>query len=162
MSPDTITPANADLTRQEFGKLFVGVARRWRAALDASLEAINLSDATWAPLVHIERSGGGISQTELASRVGIDGSTLVRLLDILGKKELIERKQSPTDRRTNLLFVTPLGKKTVTQIIDVLTVIEEDLLTDLDARQLDAFTTALTQIDTRIKAVLHKHQESTP
>lgn len=90
--------------RQRFGWLFVGVARRWRAALDERLAGLGLSDATWSPLVHIGRSGGGIRQNALAGRIGIDTSSLVRLLDILVAKALIERRQDPADRRSNLLF----------------------------------------------------------
>ena len=48
--------------RLRFGIKFVLLARRWRQALDQRLAEVGLSDATWAPLVHLWESGGGISQ----------------------------------------------------------------------------------------------------
>jgi MarR family transcriptional regulator, transcriptional regulator for hemolysin len=140
-------------SRSRFGMLFVGVARRWRAALDASLVDVGLSDATWAPLVHIGRCGGGISQKELAARVGIDGSSLVRLLDILAAKDLIERRQDPDDRRSNLLFLKPAGKAAVRNIQRVLTVVEAHMLADLNDAEIESLTSALEGVDALIGAL---------
>lgn len=133
--------------------LFVGVARRWRATLDAKLSNVGLSDATWSPLVHIGRSGGGISQKELAHRIGIDGSTLVRLLDILVDKKLIERRQDQTDRRANLLFLTQAGTDLVADIQEKLNRFEGQMLADLDDDALDMLTENIGRIDARIKAM---------
>lgn len=133
--------------------LLVGVARRWRAALDASLAEVGLSDATWSPLAHIGRSGGGLSQKDLAARVGIDGSSLVRLLDILCEKGLIERRQDPADRRSNLLFLTPAGRAAERKILHVLTAVEHRMLADLDDSAITNLTAALERIDARIKAL---------
>lgn len=137
---------------QRFGCLFVGVARRWRAALDASLAEVGLSDATWSPLVHIGRSGGGISQKDLAARVGIDTSTLVRLLDILSAKGLIERRQDPTDRRANLLYLTPEGQSMLARIQQVLDVAETRMLADWDDETMQQLTDRLEQLDQRLRA----------
>lgn len=140
-------------SRDPFGMLLVGVARRWRAALDASLAELGLSDATWGPLIHVGRSGGGISQKELAARVGIDGSSLVRLIDILATKQLIERRQDPADRRSNLLFLTPAGQATVRKIQRILTRVEKRLLEALDDAEIETVTSALERIDHRIEAM---------
>ena len=96
--------------RLRFGIKFVLLARRWRQALDQRLAEVGLSDATWAPLVHLWESGGGISQKDLAALVGIDGSSLVRLLDILAGRGLVERRMDPADRRTRLVFLTEAGR----------------------------------------------------
>ena len=144
-------PHSAQL-RERFGMLFVGVARRWRAAVDSRLAGLGLSDATWPPLVHIDTSGGGISQKELAARVGIDGSSLVRLLDILARKGLIERRQDEADRRANLLFLTPEGEAAVRDIRRLLVAAEAEMLADLDDDRLRALTGALERIDARIRA----------
>ena len=49
--------------RSRFGIRFSLLARRWRRALDAHLVAAGLTDATWVPLVHLEETGGGLTQT---------------------------------------------------------------------------------------------------
>ena len=78
--------------RSRFGIRFALLARRWRQSLDAHLAEAGLSDATWVPLVHLHESGGGITQKDLAALVGIDSSSLVRLLDILCRQGLAERR----------------------------------------------------------------------
>ena len=76
----------------------VGLGRRWRQTLDGQLAADGLSDAAWTPLVHLLRLGDGLSQSELAAAVGIDGSSLVRLLDLLVSRGWIERRAHAQDR----------------------------------------------------------------
>jgi MarR family transcriptional regulator for hemolysin len=147
-------------SRERFGMLFVLVARRWRSALDDSLAKAGLSDATWAPLIHIGRSGGGLSQKELAARIGIDGSSLVRLLDILAAKGLTERRQDPDDRRSNLLFLTPAGRASLDHIQRVLTGIEADMLADFDDADMDMLTDVLERLDARIRSLRHKEDLS--
>ncbi|MFC0220526.1 MarR family transcriptional regulator for hemolysin [Pseudochelatococcus lubricantis] len=139
--------------RERFGMLFVGVARRWRAALDARLADVGLSDATWSPLVHIGRSGGGICQKDLAVRVGIDGSSLVRLLDILAAKGLIERRQDASDRRSNLLFLTRAGEEAVAGIQQVLTAVEGQMLAGIDDTEMEALIASLDRIDTQLRTL---------
>src|SRR3546814_11911523 len=93
--------------RSRFGIRFSLLARRWRQVLDAHLATAGLSDATWIPLVHLSETGGGITQKELAALVGIDGSSLVRLLDILCRKGLVERRADESDGRARLIHLNP-------------------------------------------------------
>ncbi|WP_111428227.1 MarR family transcriptional regulator [Rhodobacteraceae bacterium DSL-40] len=139
--------------RLQFGFIFVGLARRWRRALDERMAAIGLTDATWPPLVHLRRSGGGISQAELAARVGIDASSLVRLLDVLCGRGLIERRPAPDDRRTRALFLTAAGVAAVEAALVVLQAAEEEMLIDLDDAELAAMLRGFGRIEARIAQV---------
>ncbi|UPG70899.1 hypothetical protein MVG78_09605 [Roseomonas gilardii subsp. gilardii] len=47
------------------------------------MRRLGLSDGTWRPLLYLGRMGGGIRQTDLAGALGIEGASLVRLLDAL-------------------------------------------------------------------------------
>lgn len=132
------------------GIRLVGLARRWRQYLDVQLSSSGLSDATWAPLMHLHRAGEGLLQRELAARVGLDVSSLVRLLDILEQRQLVERRPDPQDRRGNRLFLTMAGHAQVARIRGLVEPLEDDLLQDLD----DAATEALLQAFARIEARL--------
>lgn len=138
--------------RARFGALFVGLARRWRAAIDASLKELGLTDATLAPLAQIARCGEGVAQKELAAAVGVGGSTLVRLLDILVAQDLVERRQDRGDRRANRLYLTPAGRAVLRRIETVLASVEDEMLADMDEDALEGLTRALEQIDARIAA----------
>ena len=54
----------------------------------------------------------GLSQQELARRLGMLPSQLVALLDELQERGLIERRQDAGDRRTYALHLTTLGRHT--------------------------------------------------
>lgn len=60
-------------------------------------------------LVEIGRSGG-ISLVDLAARMGLEKSSVCRLVDGLVEDGLAERKESPLDRRYLVIGLTPEGK----------------------------------------------------
>lgn len=142
----------SDDLHQRIGIRLVGLARRWRQALDARLSSVGLSDATWAPLMHLHERGGGISQSDLAAAVGLDGSSLVRLLDILVEQALIERRPHAVDRRVKLVHLTPAGRRTAASIRKRLQAIESELLADVDDQDAQAMLRAFERIEARIAA----------
>ncbi len=66
-----------------FGPSLLELSNRWRRAIDAELRPLGLSQATWRTLVFVSRSGTGYLQKDLACRLGIEGPSLVPLLDAL-------------------------------------------------------------------------------
>jgi len=66
-----------------------------------------------APLVHLESHGDGLRQNELAAAVGLDSSSLVRLIDRLEGQGLILRVVDEADRRARLLRLTEAGRTAV-------------------------------------------------
>lgn len=145
--------------RDAFGFLFVTLARRWRRVLDHELSASGLSDASWSPLIHLAMAGDGISQTELAARVGLDASSLVRLLDRLADRDLIERRVDPADRRARRIHLTPRAGAEIARIRAGLTRIETEMLADLDDAELAAIVAGLGRIGARMDALLHTARE---
>jgi MarR family transcriptional regulator, transcriptional regulator for hemolysin len=49
-------PTPAKDARARFAPLVANVAREWRRAVDARLQAYGLTEATWLPLLRIARS----------------------------------------------------------------------------------------------------------
>jgi MarR family transcriptional regulator for hemolysin len=56
------------------------------------------------------RAAPGLSQTELAERVGIEGPTLVRHLDRLCGEGLVVRRRDALDRRVTRIELTEAGQ----------------------------------------------------
>ncbi|MBT0652426.1 MarR family winged helix-turn-helix transcriptional regulator [Geomobilimonas luticola] len=104
------------------------LTRRWRQVLDTEAQAAGLTDATWRPLLHLHLHGDGIRQKDLAASVGIEGPSLVRLLDTLIAKGLIQRSEDSTDRRAKLLGLTPEGERVVDRIRKTVASLENELL----------------------------------
>src|ERR1700712_440973 len=98
----------------EFAPLLVVCGRGWRRALNIMLADHNLSDATAAPLITLLRTGDRIPQGVLAERVGVEGPTLVRVLDGLESDGLICRVPDESDRRIKLVELTAEGTKVAT------------------------------------------------
>ncbi len=52
----------------------------------------------------------GRTQAELATLTNRDRANVTRILDILEREELVQRKDDPTDRRVFKIFLTKKGK----------------------------------------------------
>lgn len=141
-----------DTSRARFGVRFSMLARRWRRALDAHLVASGLSDATWVPLIHLHELGDGVSQKQLAARVGLDGSSLVRLLDILSRQGLVERRVDAADARARLIFLTEAGRTRVADIRRALSEAEAEMLQDISDADIAAMLRHFTLIEERLQA----------
>lgn len=136
--------------RTRFGLEFALLARRWRRTLDTRLAEAGLTDATWAPLVHLHESGDGISQKALAALVGLDASSLVRLLDILVARGLVERRTDPADRRARLIYLTGPGRVAVADILRLLNGREAEILADVSDAELTRVMDVFARIARRL------------
>jgi DNA-binding MarR family transcriptional regulator len=58
----------------------------------------------------------GLSQQELGQKLGVFPSRLVGLLDDLEGRGLVERRNSPSDRRSYALYLTEAGRDALEQI----------------------------------------------
>lgn len=101
------------MSRLKFGIQFSITSRLWRRHIDQRLAQVGFTDVSWSPLLHLDEFGDGISQKALASSVGIEGSSLVRLLDSLEKKGYITRQADQHDRRTKRIYLTSEGRQQV-------------------------------------------------
>ena len=99
-----------------FTSMLIRAGRTWRRAADEVVRAHGLSEATAIPLIFIGRLGGEPRQNALAEAIGIEGPTLVRLLDQLCGARLVERREDPRDRRAKMLRLTERGGELVAAI----------------------------------------------
>lgn len=136
-----------------FGFHLVGLSRRWRRHLDDELADAGLSDATWTPLVHLHAAGGALHQKDLAARVGLDRSSLVRLLDILEARGLVTRSVDARDRRARQLELTPAGLSAVKAIRRRIDAIERRLLDGVGEKEMEVALGVFARIEDRIAAL---------
>lgn len=79
-----------------------------------TLAPIEIRPAQYSVLVVID-ANPGLSQSDLADRLGIERARLVRLLDKLERRGLTRRLKSRTDRRSHALRLTREGRQTLRQ-----------------------------------------------
>ena len=123
---------------QDYTHALLLSGRQWRRVANVAAEAHGISDATALPLVLIGRMEGEPRQNALAEAVGIEGPSLVRLLDQLEKAGLVVRKEDPTDRRAKVLSLTPAGKKVVAGIEADLHRLRDVVFASVSAADLEA------------------------
>src|SRR5215471_18693372 len=75
-----------------------------------TLASIDIRPAQYSVLVVIA-ANPGLSQADLADRLGIERARLVRLLDRLERRGLTQRLPSRTDRRSHALRLTREGQR---------------------------------------------------
>lgn len=101
---------------ENLGLLITETSRAWRSELDRRLKPLGLSRARWIVLLHLSRGGDGLVQKELAERIGIEGPTLVGLLDRMARDGWIERRQCGDDRRSKRVFLSQHARAIMREI----------------------------------------------
>ncbi len=113
------------------------VSRSYKAACDKVAAQYGLTQAVAWPIVAISRMGEGVRPGVIADAVGIEPSSVVRLIDTLAASGLIERRDDANDRRAKLIFLTPEGRKKVKEIESALVPLRRELLQGLTEKELD-------------------------
>lgn len=85
-------------------------ARAWRLALDRRLKHLGLGQAGWRTIAIVARSATPLSQSDLAHSLGVEGATMVLMIDRLVKAGLVERQACSTDRRIKHIVLTAEGQ----------------------------------------------------
>jgi DNA-binding MarR family transcriptional regulator len=105
------------------------------------LAPLGLRPSQFAVLVALS-AGDGVSQQQLADGLGLHRNVMVGLVDSLEASGLVERRQHPTDRRANAVFLTMdapglvsraerLADEQETDLLDALSPVEQAQLRSL-------------------------------
>ena len=132
-----------DLTRD---LLLAG--RLWRKMARHAASRHSISEAASAPLIWIGRLGANVRQNQLAEAIGIEGASLVRLLDELQSSGLITREPDPADRRANAVNLTERGKTVVDEVNDALTALRLEIFGPIPREDMDAAIRIFKAIET--------------
>ncbi|MGE0284020.1 MAG: MarR family winged helix-turn-helix transcriptional regulator [Rhizobiaceae bacterium] len=99
------------------GFLVTDVARLIRAELDRRIAeaGLGLTPGEGRTLVHIARAGG-VRQTDLAERMGVEAMTVTGFLDRLEAKGLVERVPDQVDRRAKRVLLTEAAENLLEKI----------------------------------------------
>jgi DNA-binding MarR family transcriptional regulator len=89
----------------------------------------------------------GLSQLEAASRLGIDRTTMVALLDALEAKSLVARHRDPHDRRRNTVALTPTGADRLRDAEAARAEVERRFLSPLPEAEAARFVAALRTLE---------------
>lgn len=128
---------DADLLRDLTRNLLLA-GRQWRKIGRQVAAQHGVSEAASAPLLWIERLGEDVRQNVLADAIGIEGASLVRLLDELQASGLVTRNPDPADRRANAVNLTGAGWAVVKEVNEALTQLRLDVFANIPRKDVEA------------------------
>lgn len=133
------------------------IHRAYRAAADTALADYGLSQATAWPVIWVGRLGDGVRQGVLAEAMGVEGPSVVRVVDQLESAGLIERREDPLDRRAKTLHLTQAGHALRERVEEMLVQLRRQVFQGVDAADAEA----CIRVFERVKASL-THIEPIP
>jgi DNA-binding MarR family transcriptional regulator len=114
-------------------------------ALDEELEKKSLSRGTWYCL-RVLWEEEGLSQSELAARIGVMTPTTTAGLSNLERAGLIERRPDAKDKRKHLIFLTSAGRALELQLLPVAHQVLARALSDITEVEADTLRKVLRKI----------------
>jgi MarR family transcriptional regulator, lower aerobic nicotinate degradation pathway regulator len=104
-----------------------------------------LTPVQYAALIAIH-THPGIDATRLSAVIAFDRSTLGNVIERLQTKALIERKPSPEDKRTKLLYLTRTGAALLREVMPAVDRAQARMLQPLKASDRKTLMALLTQL----------------
>jgi len=89
---------------------------------------------------------GQHSQNQLAEQLGIDKATMVKLIDQLQERKLIERAQDAKDRRVWRIGITSAGEKLLAKVSVIRQKVEAEFLSSLSESERKVLLKCIPQL----------------
>lgn len=140
-------------TKTRFTGILLPMARNWRRVLDIALAPFGMSEAFAGPLIYLGRSGGGITQNELADLSGIGGPSLVRVLDKLVAMGLAERQVDQHDKRMRRIKLTTKGSVLAERMERALDVVRDRVLGEVSDNDIETCLAVMARMNSAIEEI---------
>ncbi len=140
-----------DSLRDSVGEHVGEMARLWRLNMARRLQTHGLSFPQWAVLRTLAGRGDGMVQRDLADAIGVDGSTLVGILDRLAKAELVERRENAQDRRFKRVHLGPPAHALLPELETIHLGLRQELYADIPEDDLEVCLRVLSRAVARAR-----------
>jgi len=100
----------------------------------------------------------GTTMSSLSLRIGVDNSTLTRLINVLENKELVKKMGNPDDKRSTIVVLTKLGEKNVNEIEININRFSEDVVSSFSSVDRDIMKEMLNKLHWNL--VKHKIKDN--
>ncbi|MDE2348436.1 MAG: MarR family transcriptional regulator [Gammaproteobacteria bacterium] len=141
-----------NLMEERFAAALHSTARAWRQGLDRRLKHLGISQAGWMTIAVAAKAKAPLSQSELADTLGVEGATMVAMIDRLVKAGLVIREPSTSDRRVNRIALTEAGNRLYAVLRAEADAFRRTLLADVDPRQIEAATALLEHLQSLLES----------
>ncbi|HZG17785.1 MAG TPA: MarR family transcriptional regulator [Candidatus Bathyarchaeia archaeon] len=138
---------------ESFGFILNNTGRRVTQLLNLHLQPHEITTEQFSLLRRLNEQDG-ISQKELAKRVGKDQTNITRILDQLERKGLVIRKPNQEDRRSFLAYVTDEGRALDEILVPIEQEVIRKVLADLSEENVRHLKTLLTRIEQKASGLI--------
>jgi MarR family transcriptional regulator for hemolysin len=139
---------------ERFSAALHATARIWRQALDKRLKHLGIGQSGWMTIAMVAKSAEPLSQRALADQVGVEGPSMVSMLDRLERDGFLLRSPSPLDRRVKLVGLTDTGRQVYEEVRREAIAVRGSLLDGIEPAALAAATGVLETLRARIEGDL--------
>ncbi|HUX72574.1 MAG TPA: MarR family transcriptional regulator [Steroidobacteraceae bacterium] len=137
---------------ERFTSALHSTARAWRQALDHRLKHLGMSQASWLAIAVTAKAKAPLSQSELAAQLGVEGATIVAMIDRLAKAGLVVRAPSPTDRRVKRIALTDEGTRLYAKLRAEADAFRREILAQVDPKALGIAAEILERLQQIVEA----------
>jgi MarR family transcriptional regulator for hemolysin len=152
----TILPPKEGYPQPELGLTIAIIltGRRWRSLIDEKLRGLGHSASRMEAMSAIAYAPPHTTQIQIAKRIGIEGPTLTRTLDMLEADGLVARLPDPSDRRNKHMKLTKAGYDALGTMLAITTDLRTRLFDELQPADIRANLGFLSVLLERIEGGL--------
>ncbi len=107
----------------------------------------------FVPFLHICANSGNITQKDLAESLKRDKVSVMRIVDHLSEKGLVNRKQNEVDRRCQLLEATALAHQLVPKVKAAITKTNDLLFSEFSEEEREVFEKGMNKLMKQINTL---------
>lgn len=133
------------------GILASEIARLYAAALQGALQPLGLSRAQYLALSELWLEDG-LTQRQLAERVGVEQATMANTLVRMERDGLIERKPNPDDGRSQQIWLTEVAQRLRAAATDAAAGANELVAAGLPVAERELFFSMLARVISNLRA----------
>ena len=121
-------------------------ARAFVKALDMELrKKTGITVGQWKVIVILVKQNG-LTQKEIADKLGLEGPTLIPIIDKMEKEGLIVRRVDPSDRRNNRIYRTEKADALWDKMVECATKVRQISVKDISEENINIMRSALDKI----------------
>jgi MarR family transcriptional regulator, transcriptional regulator for hemolysin len=126
-------------------------AKAFVKALDTELrERVGVTFGQWKVIVMLVNENGS-TQKEIADRLGLEGPTLIPIIDKMEEERLVIRKVDPADRRNNRIYRTEKADGLWDMMIECALKIREVSLRGIPEQDINVMRKVLEKISQNLR-----------
>ena len=130
-------------------------ARAIRQAYETRLAPLELN-LSQASLLGFLKDSGPLTQTQLAASLGLGRAATGAIIDALERRELVERRPNPKDRRVWLVATTPKGAELAEPVLEIDRALRGDLRSGISRRERQQLAELLVRLQSNLSEILEE------